>query len=67
MALYSHLCRCAAKRKAIINSCNHTLITTEFVSIFAQCVTSITNTSLRTGYFPSTWRKAVVFDTIEVI
>ena len=67
MALHSHLCRCAAKRKAIINSCNHTSITRDFVSIFAQCVTSIANASLRTGHFPSAWRKAVVFDTIEMI
>ena len=30
------------------------------VSVLAPCVTSIINTSLRTGYFPLAWRKAIV-------
>ena len=30
------------------------------VSVLAPCVTSIINASLRTGYFPLAWRKAIV-------
>ena len=32
----------------------------DYVSVLAPCVTSIINASLRTGYFPLAWRKAIV-------